>query len=139
MDHLFVYGTLLTNARDSLGAAMRARLQREARLIGTASVPGRLYDLGDYPGFVEAPPRGARDLVAGEVLQLHDATATFDWLDLYEDVDRVDPTAGLYRRVPQLALLDTADAVRCWLYVLNQIPADAVVIDGGSWLSRKAF
>ena len=63
--------------------------------------------------------------------------ATFDWLDLYEDVDRADPSAGLYRRVPQLALLDADEAVRCWVYVLNAAPADACVIDSGCWLSRK--
>ena len=136
MDHLFVYGTLLSKARDSLGAAMRARLQSEASLIGQAAMPGRLYDLGEYPGLVEAAPRGDRELVTGEVLQLHDATTTFHWLDLYEDVDTADPAAGLYRRVPQLALLDDGCAMRCWLYVLNQVPADAARIDGGCWLSR---
>lgn len=136
MDHLFVYGTLLSDARDTLGAAMRARLHSEADLIGKASTPGRLYDLGDYPGLVEAEPRGARDLISGEVLALNDATITFRWLDLYEDVDPVNPSAGLYRRVPQLALLGDQSALRCWVYVLNAVPSDAPLIAGGCWLSN---
>ena len=136
MDHLFVYGTLLSNARDTLGAAMRARLHGEADLVGRASTPGRLYNLGDYPGLVEAEPRGDRSLVAGEVLALQDATATFRWLDLYEDVDPVNPAAGLYRRVPQLALLDDHSALRCWVYVINAVPADAAAIDSGCWMTN---
>jgi len=137
MDHLFVYGTLLSGAHDALGAAMRARLHRETDLIGKASTPGRLYDLGDYPGLVEAEPRGDRDLVAGEVLELRDAPTTFRWLDVYEDVDPVNPTAGIYRRVPQVALLDDQRVLRCWIYVVNDVPAQAPRIAGGCWVSSR--
>ncbi|MFT5510717.1 MAG: gamma-glutamylcyclotransferase (GGCT)/AIG2-like uncharacterized protein YtfP [Hyphomicrobiaceae bacterium] len=137
MDHLFVYGTLLSNARDALGAAMRARLSNETGFIGPGSTPGRLYDLGDYPGLIEAQPRD-RDLVMGEVLELHDANATFRWLDLYEDVDPNDPAAGLYRRVPQLALLNDGRAIRCWVYALNDVPGQNTLIAGGCWLSHVA-
>ena len=47
--HLFVYGTLLSTGGHPNGA----RLQREARLIGEASLPGRLYRIERYPGLVE--------------------------------------------------------------------------------------
>lgn len=135
MDHLFVYGTLLSSASDTLGAAMRARLSNETTLVGRGSTPGRLYDLGDYPGLIEAEPRD-RTLVAGEVLELRDAAATFHWLDLYEDVDADDPAAGLYRRVPQLALLNDGRAIRCWVYVLNDEPDHGALIEEGCWLSH---
>lgn len=135
MDHLFVYGTLLSNARDTMGAAMRARLSNETGFMGAGSTPGRLYNLGDYPGLIEAEPRD-RDLVAGEVLELHDASATFQWLDLYEGVDPAAPAAGLYRRVPQLALLNDARAVRCWVYVLNEVPEPGALIVDGCWLTH---
>ena len=54
--HLFVYGTLLSTA----GHPMGVRLRREARLIGAASIQGRLYRVSWYPGLVEAatPTRG---------------------------------------------------------------------------------
>jgi gamma-glutamylcyclotransferase (GGCT)/AIG2-like uncharacterized protein YtfP len=133
MDHLFVYGTLLSNAHDTLGAAMRTRLSNETGFIGLGSTPGRLYDLGDYPGLVEAKLRD-RNLVAGEVLELHDAAATFYWLDLYEDVDPADPAAGLYRRVPQLAILSDGIGIRCWIYALNEAPAAGTLIADGCWL-----
>lgn len=135
MDHLFVYGTLLSGASDTLGAAMRARLAGETSFVGAGSTPGWLYNLGDYPGLIEAEPRD-RALVAGEVLELRDPVVTFHWLDQYEDVDRQNPAAGLYRRVPQLALLDDGRAIRCWVYVLNQEPDEAALIQEGCWLSH---
>lgn len=137
MEHLFVYGTLLSGARDTLGAAMRARLSGEVTRIGSAVAPGRLYDLGDYPGMVEAS-RNDRSLVTGEVLQLHDVDATFRWLDAYEDVDHANPARGLYRRVPSLALLRDGSAARCWVYVLNAQPDERAGIAGGCWLSHLA-
>ena len=57
MQHLFVYGTLRSGARDTLGAAMRSRLSFETSSLGRAAMPGHLYDLGAYPGLVEAEPR----------------------------------------------------------------------------------
>lgn len=135
MNHLFVYGTLLSNASDTLGAVMRARLAGETSFVDRGSTPGRLYDLGDYPGLVEAELRD-RALVSGEVLELRDPATTFRWLDLYEDVDAKDPTAGIYRRVPQLALLNDGRAIRCWVYVLNREPDHTTLIKVGCWLSH---
>lgn len=138
MEHLFVYGTLLSGAQDTLGAAMRVRLQREAKIVAAASSPGRLFDLGAYPGMVEAEPRD-RDLVSGEVLELRDPVATFRWLDRYEDVDPDEPAAGLYRRVPHLALWHDGQTSRCWVYALNAAPAHGVNIQSGCWLTHCAI
>ena len=52
---LFVYGTL----RAFVDIPMARRLRRCARHLGTARTPGRLYDLGPYPGLT-APPAARR-------------------------------------------------------------------------------
>ena len=78
--HLFVYGTLLSSA----GHPMGARLGREARLIGEASIRAALYSLGRYPGLVEAADRGKR--VHGEVYALNSPAASLAWLDAYERI-----------------------------------------------------
>ena len=126
MDHLFVYGTLLSKAQDTLGAVMRARLARETASQWQATSPGRLFTLGDYPGMIPAEPRD-RNLVTGEVFALRDAEATFRWLDLYEDVDQQNPARGIYRRVPHLALMADGGTLRCWVYALNAEPPAGVV------------
>ena len=63
---------------------MGARLGREARLIGEASIEGRLYSLGRYPGLVEAADRESR--VHGEVFALNSPAASLAWLDAYERI-----------------------------------------------------
>ena len=48
--HLFVYGTLRSDA----GGAVHARLMRGARLVARAFIRGRLYDAGPYPAAAES-------------------------------------------------------------------------------------
>ena len=45
MTHLFIYGTLMPGLR--LEAEMHG-----ARFVGEAQVPGRLVDVGRYPGLL---------------------------------------------------------------------------------------
>ena len=39
---------------------MGERLRREARLVGEATIPGRLYKISWYPGVVASPEPGER-------------------------------------------------------------------------------
>ena len=50
---LFVYGTLLTRARGSLGTDMRARLKAASTSLGEATIPGRLFDMDTFPVMIE--------------------------------------------------------------------------------------
>ena len=61
---LFVYGTL----RPFVDIAMASWLRRVARYLGPAITPGRLYDLGPYPGMTAA--RGRREHVVGDVYRV---------------------------------------------------------------------
>ena len=58
---VFIYGTLMPGLR--LEAEMLG-----ARFVGPAQVPGRLVDLGRYPGFLRGD-----GLVSGEVYEVDDA------------------------------------------------------------------
>ena len=61
MNRLFIYGTLMPGLR------LEAEMQG-ARFVGAAQVPGRLVDVGRYPGFLSG-----EDLVTGEVYEVDDA------------------------------------------------------------------
>lgn len=61
---------------------MAARLEGCSRPIGDGWVPGTLYDLGAYPGFVRSGDWAER--VYGELLELSNPEAAFEWLDEYE-------------------------------------------------------
>jgi gamma-glutamylcyclotransferase (GGCT)/AIG2-like uncharacterized protein YtfP len=104
---LFVYGTL----RKGSTHPMAAFLARHARFVAEGKTPGRLLDLGAYPGIVEA--ESADDWVQGDVFELADPETTLLALDRYEGCDRDNP---LYERRQTLATLSTGDTVTAWYY-----------------------
>ena len=80
-----------------------------ARVVGRGTVAGALYDLGEYPGVVDAAGDAGR--VPGVVLELDDAAALAR-LDHYEGVGH-----GLYVRREVVVALDGGGACAAWLYV----------------------
>lgn len=74
---LFVYGTL----RPFVDIPMAKWLRRNAHYIGPATLRGRLYDLGRYPGLHFA--RSRRDWVFGDVYRVVNPRV-FRALDRYE-------------------------------------------------------
>lgn len=113
-EHLFVYGTLMSSASDGMGIEARARLHREARRIGSAVAPGRLYDLGRYPGLVA--DKAADTVVHGEVVRLHDPERSLVWLDAYESIDPRPGAANEYVRTLAMVTLDNGARTEAWLY-----------------------
>jgi gamma-glutamylcyclotransferase (GGCT)/AIG2-like uncharacterized protein YtfP len=110
LDRIFVYGTLLSTS----DAPMAREFARSATLIGPARLPGRLVDLGDYPGLLE--PAGPEDLVNGEVWQSHAPDAQLPALDAYEGCSPDDPEPHEYTRVVREATLDSGDVIAVWVY-----------------------
>src|SRR4051812_45836126 len=91
--HVFVYGTLLPGLAPPMIADVVARM----REVGPATVPGRLYDLGAYPGC--AIDDACDALIHGQLLELTDPTAQLDRLDAYEGYAAHDDAGeSLFRR-----------------------------------------
>jgi gamma-glutamylcyclotransferase (GGCT)/AIG2-like uncharacterized protein YtfP len=130
--HLFVYGTLRSDAVGALGKAQRERLVRESRTLGTATLAGaRLYDLGRYPGLVESG--AASDVVHGEVVALTNPARTFPWLDAYEGIMAGDPDGSDYARVERNIRLAHGSELSAWVYVYRKDIAHRHAIAGGRW------
>lgn len=129
--NLFVYGTLRRDTQHQL----YHMLARHASFLGEATVQGRLYDLGDYPGMVY--PGDGR--VAGEIYLV----APSKWetvirrLDEYEGCTDNDPEPHEYRRDVVKAYLVDGDEVFAWAYVLNRVPANSREIESGDYLSWR--
>jgi len=81
---LFIYGTLMPGLR--LEAEMHG-----ARFVGAAQVPGRLVDVGRYPGLLHGEGQ-----VTGEVYEVDDAHLAR--LDAVEEMVPGDRTASQYWR-----------------------------------------
>lgn len=132
--HLFVYGTLLFADTGSTGREQRARLAREARIVGSGTVAGQLYDLGRYPGLVETSEARAR--VRGDVLELAAPERTLRWLDAYEGIVPGDHPHNPYQRIEVEAALENGGSVTAWVYLYRLAPPEHRLIAGGSWLDR---
>ena len=130
--HLFVYGTLLSYAGHPKGT----QLGREARLIGKAIIRGcRLYNLGRYPGLVEAAD--APGLVHGEVYALNNPAASLTWLDAYEGMVPANRDQNQYERVERPVQLAVGGEVVAWVYLYLKGVAGLRPIPDGRWLARK--
>ncbi|MDE3167057.1 MAG: gamma-glutamylcyclotransferase [Acidobacteriota bacterium] len=113
---LFVYGTL----KSSFTNRYARRLRREARLLGQAHMPGRLYRIRWYPGM--RPPREPADLVTGELYQLRQPVKTLAALDEWEQQ---------YRRELHRATLENGQQSLAWVYMYRQPrPEDCRVVSG---------
>ena len=131
--HLFVYGSLMPQLNSRFGEAERTRLARESTIIGPASVRGKLYNLGDYPGLISNSCLNSR--ASGVLLRLNMPEETFAWLDLFEDIVLGRSTeANTYERVARTVMLEDGGEIESWVYVMWRVPASASEITTGRWL-----
>lgn len=108
---LFAYGTLmLTTGIAAVDEAMR----NAGTSMGRGWIHGLLYDLGEYPGAVQAPPdRDPRDgdapKVWGLLLRLKDPAALFSVIDAYEGYEPADPGRSEFVRAETRVFLADRD------------------------------
>jgi gamma-glutamylcyclotransferase (GGCT)/AIG2-like uncharacterized protein YtfP len=125
--HLFVYGSLMS----TVGHPVGARLRGEARMIGPATIQGRLYRVSWYPGAVEAGELEQR--VHGEVYALGGPDRTLAWLDTYEGIVPGREEAGDYRRLERPAYLATGEEITAWVYLYRGDVAGLGLVPDGRW------
>jgi gamma-glutamylcyclotransferase (GGCT)/AIG2-like uncharacterized protein YtfP len=114
-----VYGTL----KSSFQNRFARQLRREAKFLGRAHMPGRLYRIRWYPGM--RPPRDPKDLITGELYKLRQPSRTLEVLDEWEQQ---------YARELHLATLESGQIFRAWIYVYRRrLPEDRHVASG-EWI-----
>lgn len=128
--HLFVYGTLMRGSRSPYAKLLQAR----ARFVGEAFAPGRLYDLGRFPGAVF--DARCRAKVYGEIFRLR-GFSLFDLLDAYEGCRAQDPLPQLFRREIIEASPQGGGTLSAWAYPFMGDVAGRAVIASGRFPSRR--
>lgn len=103
---VYVYGTLRTGA-----------------INGVVLVPGKLYNLGWFPGLVLDLSEEPSSFVTCEVIEADDDK--LQRLDSYEGYDPNNPEESLYIRQP------FKDG---FIYTINRDVSDRPVIPSGNWL-----
>jgi len=108
---------------------MAGFLAERARLLGRASVPGRLYHLSWYPGLL--PPAAPADWVQGDLYELADAAATLADLDRYEiDASR------MFERCRVSAVRESGEQLTAWVYLYRGNVREEQRILSGDYLKR---
>jgi gamma-glutamylcyclotransferase (GGCT)/AIG2-like uncharacterized protein YtfP len=125
--HLFVYGSLLS----AIGHPSGERLRSEARLLGPASMPGRLYRVGWYPGLVEAAAGSSR--VHGEVYALADPAHSLTWLDEYESIVPGKEASNEYGRAERAVQLASGGNLSAWVYLYQWDATGQALVEDGRW------
>jgi gamma-glutamylcyclotransferase (GGCT)/AIG2-like uncharacterized protein YtfP len=124
---LFVYGTLMSRVSHPMGT----RLRGEARLLGEATIEGRLYSLGCYPGLVEAVE--GQYTVHGEVYALSSPAMSLHWLDVYEGIVPGNPLSP-YVRVERAVRLASGKSCTAWVYLYRRSVRSRPEVLSGVWI-----
>jgi gamma-glutamylcyclotransferase (GGCT)/AIG2-like uncharacterized protein YtfP len=125
--HLFVYGSLMSTARHPMGERLRA----EARLIGAATIQGRLYRVSWYPGAADSTDPAQR--VHGELYALDAPARALAWLDAYEGVAPGSRKPSEYARVERPIRLASGRDVTAWVYLYQQDVSQLPLVAEGRW------
>lgn len=122
--YLFVYGTL----RPGYTNPYARYLHQHSRPVGEGTLPGRLFDLGQYPGATYEPD-GSR-LVHGTVFDLGKNRAILSRLDAYEGISKPPAATDEYIRVV-IPVQCNGQTLPCWVYLYNR-PTDGkrVILSG---------
>ena len=126
MEYLFVYGSLMADTN----SPMARFLNKENRLITEISLPGKLYDLGRYPGFVY--DENASGKVNGHLFEIANAPRVFGILDKFEGINESEPERSEYRRITVPYRLENRP-VQIWFYQYNLSVRSLKEIVGGNY------
>lgn len=132
--YLFVYGTLLQGFENAHFLAS----PHKARFWGYGTIPGRLYDLGPFPGYhlPASTPESQPERVKGEIYQILDPEVVFETLDLIEGYNQKQPEKSLFIRKRVTAYTDHGEC-EVWVYVYNQPLLDSYLIKSGDYRAYR--
>ena len=134
VNRVFVYGTLRSDAKNSMHSVLAKYSKFEAK----GYVYGTLYDVGEYPAIVLD---SVRSKVYGEVYIVYDMDRVFGLLDEYEECSDSFVKPHEYRRVQAEVFLDLGKRVESWVYEYNLPPKGLKPICEGDYMeylkSRK--
>ncbi|WP_028224673.1 gamma-glutamylcyclotransferase family protein [Paraburkholderia ferrariae] len=130
MKYVFVYGTLRAGEINDIHAAAERYAIARPRLVGRATVAGRLFDFGRYPGMVA--DAGASGVV-GEVYEIDDALVA-----VLDEIEQVYPGVDGLFMAKQVSVEVDGQHVACLFYpVAHEAVHGRPEIRGGDWIAHR--
>ncbi len=136
MTYLFVYGTLRKSLIGAQKSTELIQIMSSLAFIGTGSVNGQLYDLGDYPGAIVG--ENFDNKIYGEIYQLDDPQAVLTVLDQYEGFIPGELEASLFARVKEKITMLDGSLMEGWMYVYNDWVATGKLIESGDYAEYRS-
>ena len=96
-----------------------------------ARTPGRLVNLGDYPGLI--PARRSGQWVFGECAEFESLDSLLPQLDFIEEYRPDAESKSLYLRRSVPVVLDDGRESWAWAYLYNRPYDPQRIIRGGDW------
>jgi gamma-glutamylcyclotransferase (GGCT)/AIG2-like uncharacterized protein YtfP len=128
IDYLFVYGTL----RKYRDGRMHPFLLEASSCVDTATMPGKLYEVQNYPAAIACPDDNSHK-VHGEIYRLHDAEKLLHLLDDYEECTDRFPDPHEYVRCKTSVTLPDNTTLIAWVYLYNWPIAGLENINSGDY------
>jgi gamma-glutamylcyclotransferase (GGCT)/AIG2-like uncharacterized protein YtfP len=110
----------------------RAGIDGHLTLVGRASTPGHVYDLGLYPAAVPAED----GLIWGELHATSAPEPVLAALDEIEGYDPADLDSSLYLRQEVPVTLEDGTVASAWIYFYNAPLGHATRIESGDYLDH---
>ena len=130
-EFLFVYGTL------HRGQPLHPYLAGSRTLfVGEGVIPGRLFDLGDYPAAIADSKRFST--IRGEVHELLAPDEILPVLDEVEGFDPQRPGKSLFERVEATVVLEDGRTLRAWVYFYRRSLLGATEIPNGDYIRYRS-
>ncbi|MGJ7030843.1 gamma-glutamylcyclotransferase family protein [Niabella hirudinis] len=130
-NYLFVYGSLLSGFK----SPAYEYIARYFELLGPATAPGTLYDLGDYPAAL--PDQSGRRII-GELYKIgndHQLSYAIAQLDGYEGLSPEAGETAEYKR-ELVTVSCNEEQIPAWVYWFNRAIEDKPVIESGDVLQH---
>lgn len=108
--------------------------KRGVEFVSEGRIKGRLYDLGSFPGVVEAPDQWS--YVYGELYSLESPDDTLNHIDAFEGYSPHDPDDSLFVRKLTEVFLPDGRSVKAWTYFYNAEISRASLISSGIYSGK---
>jgi gamma-glutamylcyclotransferase (GGCT)/AIG2-like uncharacterized protein YtfP len=142
--YVFVYGTLRRGEINDIVLAAKRHGIAEPAHIGTARIPGRLFDYGDWPGILP----GHRDMPPGDVEGAGSAAPTvlgdvfyapMPLLAVLDDIEGIqEHERGAFYRMPCTLRLLSGETRHCVYYPVDEASTvSCPLIEGGDWIAYR--
>ena len=112
---MFAYGTL----RKGVAIPLKKKIGEDMEWVGLSQIPGKMYDIGKYPGALPANADEKRSFIKGEVIKIRNPRKVFKILDEYEGFDPRHVDKSEYYREKKTVQLDDGTKIDAWVYWYN--------------------